>query len=128
LRAEASRFYGWGGTGDDGTQAFAVRRPGWAMPIHELLKKHHASVVFHGHDHFYAKQERDGIVYELVPQPGQGHGNPSESASEYGYKSGAVLGGTGYLRVSVKKDSAVVEYVDTSSQPVKDRYAIKPAG
>ena len=28
------------------------------------------SIVFHGHDHLYARQDLDGIVYQEVPQPG----------------------------------------------------------
>jgi len=27
------------------------------------------SAVFKGHDYFYARQELDGIVYQLVPKP-----------------------------------------------------------
>ncbi len=49
---------------------FAKNRPGWEAPIHELLRQHGVSVVFHGHDHLFIKQDLDGIVYQLVPQPG----------------------------------------------------------
>ena len=28
-----------------------------------------ASIYFHGHDHCFAKQAKDGIVYQEVPQP-----------------------------------------------------------
>lgn len=44
-------------------------RPGCDMPIHDLLLKCGVNVMFHGHDHFYAKQEKDGIIYQLVLQP-----------------------------------------------------------
>jgi hypothetical protein len=27
------------------------------------------NIYFHGHDHFYGKQEKDGMIYQEVPQP-----------------------------------------------------------
>ena len=67
--SEAAPFYEWGGKNLDGSDGFAQNRPGWPAPIHQLLVKNHVSVVFHGHDHLYAKQNLDGIVYQEVPQP-----------------------------------------------------------
>ena len=54
----------------DGSDGFRQNRPGWPMPIHQLLVQNQVTIVFHGHDHFYAKQDLDGIVYQEVPQPG----------------------------------------------------------
>ncbi len=68
--AEAVPFFEWGGRDLDGTWAFDKRRPGWDRPIHQLLFDNRVAAVFHGHDHFYARQERDGVIYQLVPQPG----------------------------------------------------------
>ena len=28
--------------------------------------KHRVAAVFHGHDHLYARQERDGVVYQAT--------------------------------------------------------------
>jgi hypothetical protein len=39
------------------------------MPIHQLLVRNKVAAVFHGHDHLFAKQDLDGIVYQEVPQP-----------------------------------------------------------
>jgi hypothetical protein len=81
------------------------------MPIHQLLVRNHVSVVFHGHDHLFAKQDLDGIVYQEVPQPGfPGLGDP-RAAAEYGYKSGTILGSSGHLRVTVSKPRIKIEYV-----------------
>lgn len=74
--------------------------------------QNHVTAVFHGHDHLYAKQELDGIVYQEVPQPGDPKGS-TRSAAEYGYKSGVILGSPGYLRVTVAPETASVEYVRT---------------
>lgn len=108
---EASHFFEWGGKDIDGRDTFAQHRPGWPMPVHALLVKHHVSAVFHGHDHLYAQQERDGIVYQLVPQPGHTRNDNVRSAAEYGYKSGVIAGASGILRVNVSPERAVVEYV-----------------
>lgn len=109
--AEASHFFEWGGREIDGRDTFAQKRPGWPMPVHALLVKHGVSAVFHGHDHFYAQQERDGIVYQLVPQPGHTRNDNTRSAADYGYKSGVMAGASGILRVNVSPERALVEYV-----------------
>lgn len=107
--AEAAALFEWGGREVDGRNTFRDRRPGWPAPIHDLLVKHGVAVVFHGHDHMYAHAEREGVVYQLVPQPG--HPRPSvRSAAEYGYGKETVLPGSGYLRIQVSPDSARVEY------------------
>jgi hypothetical protein len=107
---EAAPFYEWGGKNADGTDGFAAHRPGWAMPIHQLLRTNHVTAVFHGHDHLYARQELDGIVYQEVPQPGDPKGS-TRSAAEYGYQSGDILGSSGYLRVMVSAQQAKVDCV-----------------
>lgn len=109
--AEASHFFEWGGKDLDGLDTFAQHRPGWPAPIHTLLVKHRVSIVFHGHDHLYAQQARDGIIYQLVPQPGHMRYDNTRSAEEYGYRSGIIQGASGILRVSVSPQSCRVEYV-----------------
>jgi hypothetical protein len=82
-------------------------------------------VVFHGHDHLYVHGERDGVVYQEVPQPG--HPRPStRSAEEYGYRSGRILPGSGVLRVGVSPDTVTVQYVKAdASGTVADAYTVK---
>lgn len=123
---EASRFFEWGGKDLDGRESFADHRPGWTAPIHELLAKRGGVVVFHGHDHLYVHGERDGVVYQEVPQPG--HPRPStRSAGEYGYRSGTILPGSGILRVRVSPQRATVEYVKAdASGTVADAYTVMP--
>lgn len=109
--AEAAPLYEWGGQNADGTDVFREKRPGWPMPIHELLLKNKVSAVFHGHDHLFVKQDRDGIVYQEVPQPGHARYDNTRSAEEYGYKSGTLQGSSGHLRVRVEDSKATVDYV-----------------
>jgi predicted phosphodiesterase len=108
---EAAGLYEWGGHEPDGASLFSQKRPGWPMPIHQLLLKHRVNAVFHGHDHLYVHQELDGIVYQEVPQPGHARYDNTRSAAEYGYRSGTIQGSSGHLRVQVAPQKTVVEYV-----------------
>ncbi|MFN7733212.1 MAG: metallophosphoesterase [Pirellula sp.] len=108
---EFAPYWEWGGRGASGENEFAQRRPGWEAPIHELLVKHGASIVFHGHDHMFIQQELDGIVYQLVPQPGFQRVGNTNSAAEYGYVLGTAQGSPGHIRVRVGADSARIDYV-----------------
>ncbi|WP_244949102.1 metallophosphoesterase family protein [Mariniblastus fucicola] len=108
--AEAAAFWEWGGQGESGEDDFSKQRPNWAKPIHQLLVDHGVDVVFHGHDHMFIKQDLDGIVYQLVPQPGHPRSG-TRSAKEYGYLSGDIQGSSGHIRVRVKDGSARVDYV-----------------
>ena len=107
----AAPLYEWGGHSPDGSDLFKEKRPGWPMPIHELLVKHKVNIVFHGHDHLYVREELDGVVYQEVPQPGYGRYDNTRSAVEYGYTSGVTQGSSGHLRVSVDAEQAKVDYV-----------------
>jgi hypothetical protein len=110
---ESSPYFEWGGKNADGSPGFAQHRAGWAMPIHDLLVKHHVSAVFHGHDHLYVNSQRDGVVYQCVPQPGNPRGN-TRTAAQYGYTSGTLHGSPGHVRVRVAADKATVEFVRTA--------------
>jgi hypothetical protein len=104
-------YFEWGGKNLQEEDEFARMRPGWEMPIHQLLVKHHVSVVFHGHDHLFVKQDLDGIVYQEVPQPGYSRLGNIRSAVEYGYLSGEIQSSSGHLRVHVSEESTRVDYV-----------------
>lgn len=118
--SEAAPFYEWGGKDADGTDGFKQNRPGWPAPIHQLLVQNRISIVFHGHDHLYAQQDLDGIVYQEVPQPGNsGNSRAPRYAADYGYQSGVILGGSGMLRVTVSPGRAKVDYVRTERDAAK---------
>ena len=108
----AAGLFEWGGKGLDGDYEFDGRRPGWEQPIHQLLVDTGVTIVFHGHDHVFAKEELDGIVYLLVPQPGLDRYSAPRSV-EGGYENADVVGGPGHVRVSVSADTALVELVQT---------------
>ena len=115
---EAASLYEWGGRNAEGLDEFAARRPGWPMPIHRLLVETGVRIVVHGHDHFFARQELDGVVYQLVPQPA--HRNfRNTQADEYGYRKGDLLPNSGHLRVTVTPDRATVDYIRTADDKMQ---------
>lgn len=105
---EEADLYEWGGQGKRGDGTFKEKRPGWEMPIHQLMVKHKVSVFFQGHDHLYCQQEKDGIIYQELPMPSD-HGYLAYN--EERYETGKKLPSTGYVRVTVTAASAKVEYV-----------------
>ena len=108
-------YFEMGGKNADSTWGFATKRPGWAEPIHSLLVNNNASIYFHGHDHFYGKQQKDCIIYQEVPQPSSKNIN-SNLAASYGYLNGVFLPSRGYLNITVGNDSVKVDYVKTYLQ------------
>ncbi len=114
---EVSDKYEWGGKNADGSAGFATQRPGWDMPIHDLLVQNKVNVVFHGHDHLYGYQVKDGIVYLECPQPGTPNYSSLGSAVDGQYvdlganSSSYLLPNSGHIRVTVGPDQAVADYV-----------------
>ena len=111
---EAAPFYEWGGKNADGTAGFATKRPTWTEPIHALLVRSGVTAVFHGHDHLYAKQDLDGIVYQEVPQPSAVNNQSGATlAAAYHYAAGTILSSSGHLRVTVAPDKVTAQYIRT---------------
>ena len=100
----------WGGKNLQGVWEFDKKRPGWDLPIHQLMVKYHVSAFFQGHDHFFVRQEKDGVVYQETPNPA----NPNYEDSggwRAAYKTGDYLPASGHLRVTVTPQAAKVDYV-----------------
>ena len=123
---EAAKYLEWGGYNLDGTYGFDKARPGWGKPIHQLLVDNKATIFFHGHDHTYAKQDLDGIVYLSGPQPSAGDTDLGNRGKEYNYVHGTVLGGIGYIRVTVSPTQVKSDYVQTWT-PSKEKDGVKNA-
>jgi len=108
---EAAPFWEWGGQSADGKYEFKKYRPNWEKPIHQMLIDSGVQIVFHGHDHFFAKQDLDGIVYQEVPQPSHSRLGNTRTAAEYGYLSGEIQPSSGHLRIRVSPEHCRVDYV-----------------
>lgn len=109
---EPGRGYEWGGYGNNGNGAweFDQMRPGWGKPIHQLMADNGVQVFFQGHDHLFAWEKMDGVVYQEVPMP-------SDTSYEIGVLANAdaytdvTLDGSGHLRIAVENGCAQVDYV-----------------
>ena len=107
---EIAKYNEWGGLNRDETPGFDTKRPGWGKPVHQLLLDNGVDIVFKGHDHLYVKQELDGIIYQTLPQPSH-PGDKVNSSIEYGYKSGKVVGGSGFLKVTTSTKGIKVDFI-----------------
>jgi hypothetical protein len=116
-------YFEWGGydpnaSGDGpGDYVFDTQRPGWGRPIRDVFVETGVTIFFHGHDHLYAMEEIDGMVYQEVPQPSHPTTDTAaKSAEEYGYGDAVTYATSGHLRVTVSPQEVTVEYV-RSFQP-----------
>ncbi|MBL0926734.1 MAG: metallophosphoesterase [Phycisphaerales bacterium] len=105
---EQATRYEWGGKDRRGVDRFAEMRPTWEQPIHHLMRDAGVTIFFQGHDHLYARQELDGVIYQSVPNPA----DPTFTAfNREAYRSGEILPNSGHLRVTVSPGQAKVEYI-----------------
>ena len=117
--AAAAGLFEWGGRSLRGAQEFEDRRPGWGKPIHQMLVETGVDIVFHGHDHVFAREELDSIVYLLVPRPGlDRYGAPRDINGLY--ERADVVGGPGHVRVTVSPEAVMVELVQTRLDEVEN--------
>jgi len=125
-----------GGRNTDSTWGFETSRRNWQEPLHALMLENKASIYFHGHDHCYARQNKDGMIYQEVPQPSARNINTfTGSGTGYGYVNGVLLPSRGFMMVTVSPDSVKVDYVKTflpneenatkRNMDIADSYVIK---
>ncbi len=107
---EEAGLYEWGGKNQKGIWEFDKMRPGWDLPIHQLMVKYGVTIFFQGHDHLFASQELDVVIYQEVPNPA----DPTYTAlNSDAYKSGKVLPNSGFLNVTVSADQLKVDYISS---------------
>jgi len=110
-KTEARRFE-WGGY--DGQNAsnysFPVKRPGWAKPIHQLFVDNGVNVFFQGHDHVFAHEVLDSVVYQTMPMAADSTYQIGMLANADAFTSDT-LDGSGHLRVTVSPSCTLIEYI-----------------
>jgi hypothetical protein len=109
--SEQVDFFEMGGKNADGSNGFDAKRPGWGKPIHQIMVENGVQIFFHGHDHLYVEQPKDGIVYLEVPQLSLPQYTNTSTAAGYGYLTGTLLPCSGHINVTVSTDSAKVDYI-----------------
>ncbi|MBW8034680.1 MAG: hypothetical protein FVQ79_03235 [Planctomycetes bacterium] len=132
--ANAAHFTEWGGYGEDGTTwEWDTKRPaidGWgSQPIHQMMVANDVSAFFHGHDHWFAYEKLDGVVYQELPSA-----SFVASASQGDYLTGDgytiwadAARETGHIRVTVSPSQATVDYIATSDGSSDYTYTIDAA-
>jgi hypothetical protein len=86
----------------------AVHRPGWDKTIHQLMVDNDVTIFFQGHDHIFARQELDGVIYQTLPEPA----NPFYSwENADAFQSGDEFPNSGHVRVTVSPNGVTVEYI-----------------
>jgi hypothetical protein len=125
--AATGSLFEWGGNNADGTWGFDTERPGWGgVPVHQLMATNGVRAFFHGHDHQYAYEVRDSIVYQEMPSAGfSGNGFSHYTQGGYTIK---VLPSGGHLRVTVSPTQATVDYIYSTNNngSVAYSYTILP--
>jgi len=113
----------WGGYDRNGTAyQFASNRPTWAKPIHQLMNDTGVTIFFSGHDHLYAREKVDNVIYQEVPNPADNTytafnadaympSKVSLPGAKYDPGYGVVMGDAGHLLVTVAPDQVTVAYV-----------------
>jgi len=102
--------YEWGGNNQNGSWGFDTYRPDLPMPIHQMMVQNGVDVFFQGHDHVFAHEELDGIVYQTMPMA-------ADSSYEIGFLANAdaylsdTLRGTGNLEVRVTPECVHIDFV-----------------
>ena len=92
------------------------------------------SAYFHGHDHQYVYEKRDGVVYQECPSAGNmanGFGGIYSEGDHGEYQTIKQIStqSTGHLRITVDSDRATVDYVssNSSSGAISYTYTIAPS-
>ena len=122
--ALAADYCEMGGMNIDGkTSGWSSNRSGWpALPIHQLFKDNHVTAFFHGHDHVYVKETKDGVVYQEVPFAAFGTSDVSTGFGDNSttYQGATLVPNSGHLRVTVTPAGATVAYIRSSKNTLID--------
>jgi Divergent InlB B-repeat domain len=139
--AEPASYYEWGGYNGSGVYDFNNQRPGWGVDtehpngttIEQLFEENHVSAYFHGHDHQFVYETRNGIVYQECPSAGSmgafsgiySVGTHTSPAGNFETIS-IIAGGQSHLKVSVTSTKATVDLINSGGS-VAYTYDILPA-
>ncbi len=106
-----AKLFEWGGYEQNGTTySFPTKRPGWGKPIHKLFVDNGVNIFFQGHDHLFAHEVLDGVVYQEVPMPSDSTYQLGMLANAKAYVSDTI-GGSGHLKVTVSPSCVKVDFI-----------------
>jgi hypothetical protein len=79
--------------------------------VHQLFVKTNVTAFFHGHDHIFAEEELDGVVYLEVPHAANSGYGVGFDTNANDYADGTMVNNSGHVRVTVSPSNARIEYV-----------------
>lgn len=107
-----AKQYEWGGYDGKGSNwEFTKNRPGWEMPLHQLMVKNKVNIFFQGHDHLFAREELNGLIYQTIPMPSDSSYTLGMIANADAFE-GVKLAGSGHLKVTVSDKQVQVDFVN----------------
>jgi uncharacterized low-complexity protein len=69
------------------------------------------TIFFHGHDHIFAKEELDGVVYQEVPHAANDDYGSGFASNLVDYAGAVRHNNSGHIRITVSPTAATVDYV-----------------
>jgi hypothetical protein len=126
--AEATSDYEWGANPTD----FATNRTGWSsnIAVHQLFLDNGVDIFFHGHDHVYAMEQVDGMIYQECPHPAQDNYGTGFGEYTNNPPTTIVKNNSGHIRVTVSPTDVIVEYIraflpgDGTNGQIEHRYSV----
>ena len=125
---DSANLVEWGGYNVGGTVwGWNTQRSGWgSQTIHQMMVANGVTAFFHGHDHQYAYEKMDGIVYQSVPSGGfttnfgmyQDGGNDGKTIE--------AVNGSGHLLVTVGPTASTVDLIQTGASSPAYSYNMTP--
>jgi hypothetical protein len=126
----------WGGADSSGTVVIGTERPGYVHgAVHDMLVAAGNQAVLTGHDHFYARQQLDGMFYATLPKPND---TGEHTGDLWGFRNACFypppvtlpLENSGFLSIVADNSAATFEYIQmypTEGQgTVRDSFTLLP--
>jgi len=127
----------WGGEDAAGANQLPTQRAGFTHgSIHDMLVNEGNQVILKGHDHFYARQQIDDMVYLTLAKPND---TAQHTGDLWGWRFSCfypesvttMFQNSGFLSIAAGAEAATFEYIQTypaaGEGDVIDSFSILPA-
>jgi len=108
---QVASLYEWGGYNNNGQYQFDQMRPGWGEPIQKIMEDTGVTIFFQGHDHLFAREVVNGVIYQTLPKPAES--TADRQSNPDAFPDAEILGNSGFLHVTVAEEHVQVDYERT---------------